>query len=135
MRLLHKARYLRDSIHAIQRAEDDDDKEEGKAGKGEEERRRRRVAKVTPAYLLHRVEHDLALPHVEVGRKIEGGGQYLKETMPGLTTTSTTVEEEEEEEDMMRDVGEFVLGGDLPGELFIELMDLLIPRYDPCRHL
>lgn len=127
VRLLHKARHLRDDVHAIQEAEEEEDDEE--EGNDEEDRRRRRMLKVTPAYLRSRVEQGLVLPHVEVFGGGGGGGDG------GQQQHAADDEEEDNEDDLMRDVGEFVLSGNLPKELFIELMEMIIPRWDSCRHV
>lgn len=148
IRLLHKARHMMDVIHATERAiaEEVDNDEDGQgemndrgvieakkekahergSTKGDEEtkanRIRRKVLAAVPPYLKPRITQGLELPLVQVNPAAEeiGGGKSKGDEVE---------EEQSKDRTLLKDVGEFVLGGQLPPELFIELMVMMRQRW------
>lgn len=108
-RLLHKARSLVDATHTIRKAQHDS------AGRTRGEVRRKVIA-AAPEYLRGRVaQGSKPLPHVQVNEE----------------------DEQKEEEERRQAMLAYVLGlaygekgAGLPGDVFVELLELMVPRWD-----
>ena len=103
-RLLHLARAINDAHHAYNKAATDADK----AGDPDEEKRRKMTA-AAPAWLKGRVERGEELPKMEVGHSSD--------------------------EDVVAAAVKQMVGeaGEMAKELFLELMEYMVPRWDDAR--
>lgn len=100
---MHKLRSIHDAKHAITKAYDD-------AVSDMPEERRRKTVGAASAYLKRRVEEGEKLPAVEA--------------MHGD-------DEEEEEEEVRAAALEYVTADNqLPKEMFIELMNMMLPKWE-----
>ena len=105
VRLIHKLRLASDAINAVNKAAKE--AEEKTRTRGE---KKRKMVAAAPASLKDRVGRGEELPCVEIcnSRQHDGG-----------------------DDEMRADVMEFVtVGGKMPHEVYIELMYLLVPRWD-----
>ena len=107
VRLLHRARTINDAHHAINKAAED----AVNAGESPEERREKIIAAAPPC-LKGRVERDEELPQVEMMEVSEENAQEAK-----LAAAAECV----------------VMDGKLPGEVFVELMEMMLPKWDNDR--
>ena len=83
----------------------------------QEGKNKQKIVAAAPACLKGRVERGKELPKVEVGEEEE-----------------ESEEESEEEEDVTLAVlKRVVLGGEMPKELYVDVMDFMVPRWDDAR--
>ena len=101
---MHKARLVSDAAHAVNKAA-----KEAEAMPVEE--KKRKMVAAAPAYLKDRVGRGEELPSVEINSR-----------------------QHNDEDDMRADVLEFVtVGGTMLKELYIELMEHMVPKWDDAR--
>ena len=108
VRLLHRARGINDAHHAISKAATDADN----AGASPEERREKIIAAAPPC-LKGRVASDEVLPQVEVVQM--QSPRNGEEAKPAAAAEYV------------------VMDGKLPGEVFVELMEMMLPKWDDER--
>lgn len=113
-RLLHRARAISDAQHAINKvireAEDMEDEEEKK----------RKLVTAAPAYLKERVREGRELPQVVINAEHEDNDNEEDEDQQRKQRLTAAVEQ-------------MVLDGHVSGEVFIELMEMMLPQWDEER--
>ena len=106
--MLHKAKLVGDAVHGINNAATE-------AADMTRGAKKRKMVAAVPAYLKSRV-----------GR----GGEEL----PSIDINSSSSRRRHGRNEMMiADVMEFVTGGKMPREVFVDLMGYLVPKWDETR--
>ena len=139
--MLHKARLVSDGFYAIQKAAED-------AESMNVQEKKRKILAAAPAYLKGRVEKGQELPAVEIRDAIDVRREIRDERKRKLSLFKRITrwfrhdDEKDDidemgphdEDEMRADVLEFVAtGGKLLKEVFIELMEYLVPTWDDAR--
>ena len=134
---LHKARALSDANHSL-----------GIVGEGARTRgeKRKRCGAVAPAYVRERVEKEEPLPTVAVaaaaaaagpatepGETGAGGGKRQRRQRRGAGAEERRRKEAAEDEVRRAVAAHVATEGGLKQELYVELLDMMLPRWDPER--
>ena len=104
-RMLHKARLLNDAQHTVNKAKKD-------AQELNREDQKHKIIAAAPVYVRRRVERGERLPYPEV-RQLGG----------------------EDEEEMREGVLRWVVRGEMAKELYYDVMDFIMPRWDDARNV
>ena len=96
--------------------------------------RKRKVVAAAPAFLKRRVGRGEELPRVELvrrgGGEEEGAGSMMRS---GRRRKNTAAIEEKDEEHMRQAVLQHVVGGGMLKELYYDVMDFIVPKWDDAR--
>ena len=132
--MLHKAKLLGDAVYAINKAAND------AAAEMSEEAKKRKMVAAAPEWLKGRVERGEELLCVQINCSSHGSDYDYddvddddEEEEEDSDYDDDYDDEEEDEMTRIADVVEFVTGGKMPREVFVDLMGYLVPKWDETR--